>query len=59
MIQIKQATRGGYIKMVNGGVCDLSYPNSEFRRGRVQEGGVVSPTLTCEAQLVRITLYQL
>ena len=30
-----------------GGVCDLSYPNSDTRRGRVQEGGTVAPTLTC------------
>lgn len=29
-----------------GGICDLSYPNSTTRRGRIQRGGLVSPTLT-------------
>lgn len=29
-----------------GGVADLSYPDSKTRRGRVQEGGDVCPTLT-------------
>ena len=32
------------------GVCDLSYPNSKTRRGRVQENGKVSPTLTAASQ---------
>ena len=32
------------------GVCDLSYPNSKTRRGRVQEDGKVSPTLTAANQ---------
>lgn len=29
-----------------GGVADLSYPDSKTRRGRVQEGGKICPTLT-------------
>lgn len=60
MILIKQATRtgGGYIEMKNGGVCDLSYPKSEYRRGRVQEGGEISPTITCKGILTRITIYK-
>lgn len=45
-IRIKQATKEGYIEMQSGGVADLSYPNSQTRRGRVQEGGTISPTLT-------------
>ena len=28
-----------WIKMKSGGVCDVSYPTSKLRRGRVQEGG--------------------
>lgn len=44
---IKQATKDGWIKMKSGGVCGVSYPTSKLRRGRVQEGGNVSPTLTC------------
>jgi DNA (cytosine-5)-methyltransferase 1 len=46
-IIIPEATKDGYIPMEFGGVCDLSYPNSDTRRGRVQEGGTVAPTLTC------------
>ena len=44
---IPTATKDGVQMMELGGVCDLSYPNSETRRGRVQEGGTVAPTLTC------------
>lgn len=43
---IKQATKDGYIKCDLPGVADLSYPESTTRRGRVQENGTVSPTLT-------------
>ena len=45
-IQIRQATKQGYIEMQNGGVADLSYPTSKLRRGRVQGGGNICPTLT-------------
>ena len=43
---IPEATKDGYIPMEFGGVCDLSYPNSDTRRGRVR-GGTVAHTLTC------------
>jgi len=46
MVLIKQATDKGYIECENGGVADLSYPTSKTRRGRVQENGTVSPTIT-------------
>lgn len=49
-ICIPQATRKGYIEMENGGICDLTYPNSKTRRGRVQEGGKICPTLTAQQQ---------
>ena len=49
-ILIPQATKKGYIEMELPGVCDLSYPNSKTRRGRVQEDGKVSPTLTATSQ---------
>lgn len=45
-VSIKQATKEGYIKCDLPGVADLSYPESTTRRGRVQENGTVSPTLT-------------
>lgn len=45
-IKISQATNKHYIEMDNGGVADLSYPTSSTRRGRVQSGGDISPTIT-------------
>lgn len=45
-VSVKQATKEGYIKCDLPGVADLSYPESTTRRGRVQENGTVSPTLT-------------
>ena len=34
--------------MQNRGAVDLNYPDSQTRRGRVQENGEVCPTLTTE-----------
>lgn len=45
-LYIKQATKKGYIEIPLGGVFDASYPESLTRRGRVQDNGKVSPTLT-------------
>ena len=55
-IKVNQATKQGYIELEPGGVVDVSYPKSELRRGRVQGGGMISPTLTCgvENSLMRI-----
>lgn len=44
-IRVKQAVKQGYILCENGGVADLSYPNSKLRRGRVQRGGRFAPQL--------------
>lgn len=49
IIRISQATRSSFIEMYNGGVADLSYPTSKNRRGRVQGGGTISPTITSSA----------
>ena len=46
VVQIKQATDKGYAECEIGGVADLSFPGSQTRRGRVQERGQVSPTIT-------------
>lgn len=45
-VAIRQATKQGYIECEVGGVADLSYPDSKTRRGRVQDNGNVSPTIT-------------
>lgn len=47
-IRIKQATKKGYIECLVGGAVDLPYPNSKTRRGRVQEGGLICPTITAQ-----------
>jgi DNA (cytosine-5)-methyltransferase 1 len=44
-LRIPQATKQGYIEVPQGAAFDMSYPESTTRRGRVQEGGQVSPTL--------------
>lgn len=45
-VWIRQATAKGFIECFVGGVADLSYPNSKTRRGRVQNGGMICPTIT-------------
>lgn len=45
-IPIPQATKQGYINCDMGGVFDMSYPESKTRRGRVQDYGNISPTIT-------------
>lgn len=45
-VRIRQSTKKGYIEMEVGGVFDATYPNSKTRRGRVQEGGTICPTIT-------------
>lgn len=46
IIGIKQATKKGYIECELPGCADFSFPNSTKRRGRVQGGGQIVPTLT-------------
>ena len=47
-IEIKQATKEGSIKCKVGGCYDSSYPDSKTRRGRVQNGSDVTPTITAQ-----------
>lgn len=55
MVNIKQATKQGYIKCEVGGIADLSYPDSKTRRGRVQDNGNTCPTITAtETGICRI-----
>lgn len=53
-IGIRQSVKDGYIEMQIPGVCDLSYPTSNCRRGRVQGGGAISPTITTSCGVVKI-----
>lgn len=62
-VGIKQATKKGYIECEVGGVADFSFPDSKLRRGRVQEGGKISPTLmaggngVCRIEKVNVETY--
>ena len=47
-VYVKQATAEGYIECELPGIADLNYINSTTRRGRVQEGGQISPTIATE-----------
>lgn len=47
-LPVPQATQKGYIECYKGGCFDSSYPTSLLRRGRVQEGGAVTPALTAQ-----------
>lgn len=49
---IRQGTKKGYIELKAPGICDLSYPNSKIRRGRVQGEGKIVPTLTASKQSI-------
>ena len=51
-MKIRQATKKGYIEVEPGGVFDASYLGSKTRRGRVQEGGRICPTIMCNSELV-------
>lgn len=50
VIELPQATKKGYIEMEVPGICDLSYPTSKTRRGRVQEKGKISPCIAATQQ---------
>ena len=53
-IGVRQATKIGYIKCAVPGCADLSYPTSKLRRGRVQGGGHVAPTITTSGGYARL-----
>ena len=53
-LRIKQATLKGYIDGPPGGIFDASYPNSQTRRGRVQQNGEISPTIMSNGEPLNI-----
>lgn len=55
-LKVPQPTAQGYAECEVGGVFDGSYPKSTTRRGRVQEGGNIAPTLTAEGE--RLNRYE-
>ena len=56
-LYVRQATGEGYVEVCVNGVFDAAYPNSHTRRGRVQGGGKIAPTVTCSPELY-VFLYE-
>ena len=54
MIKIINATSKGYIEIIEGGVLNIAFPESETRRGRVIADGRICPTLDtgCEVGVI-------
>lgn len=52
LVKIKQATKQGYALCEVGGVADFVYSTSKTRRGRVQGGGQICPTITSENMMI-------
>ena len=48
LVYVRQATKSGYIPCEVPGIADLTFPDSQTRRGRVQGNGQICPTLTTE-----------
>lgn len=57
-IGIRQAVKEGYIICSIPGCADLSYPTSLIRRGRVQGGGKISPTITTSCGVCKIIKWE-
>lgn len=57
-LKIKQATKDGYIEVEPYGVFDMAYPESKTRRGRVQSGGRICPTIMCNSMLLLYEGYE-
>lgn len=53
-IKIPQATKSGSIEVEIGGAFDMSYPDSKTRRGRVQDGGKISPTIQSQSMEIGV-----
>lgn len=57
-IEVRQAVKKGFIEMIDGGVCDLSFPSSKLRRGRVQGDGTICPTITSNGMFLCVVEVQ-
>jgi len=49
-MKIRVATKLGYQEWEPGMIADLSFPDSKYRRARIQGGGNIAPTLQCEGE---------
>jgi len=46
LIKVRTNNSKGYSLLISGGVMDICYMGSKTRRGRVQGGGMICPTIT-------------
>lgn len=53
-LRIPQAVKRGWIECPVGGCFDWSFPSSRLRRGRVQGGGDLCPTLTSQGMSIYV-----
>lgn len=53
-IEVRVSTEKGYIEMIDSGICDLCFPNSKSRRGRVQYNGTICPSITSSGMMLCI-----
>ena len=49
---MSKRTEKGYAEVEVGGVFDASYLTSQTRRGRVQQGGAICPTIMCSSEIL-------
>lgn len=54
MLTVKVATHKGYQEIIEGGVANLSFPNSKTRRARVQDYGRLCPTLLTSVEVYKV-----
>ena len=54
IVGIKVANKKGYIECEVGGVADFNYATSKTRRGRVERGGTICPTITATHMICKI-----
>jgi hypothetical protein len=57
-IRIPQATSQGYVEVGDRQAFDGSYMKSKTRRGRVQGGGDICPTLMAKQQDIYVVEYE-
>lgn len=53
-VKVNNATGKGFIEVKLGGVLNLAFPDSKTRRGRVIDGGEISPTLDTSCEIGQI-----
>ena len=53
-LKIPEATERGYAECPIGGCFDGAYPKSKTRRGRVQDGGQLCPTLMAKSSEIYV-----